>query len=620
MKLPGYEEIEEWLLGLEFTEKVNSNTIEVNIPSILDDNPVFTKLTIPDDILAWHKDLEGNEKAHREIRKKTVKWSTFRLDGRSRFQLTSKRPLGNLQRPPTSHLVKLFREAEKRDEWRKMCSSVFPNMHAAIGHTSPSLNVRMGTRPPRLEEETGLDQLAIDYHREATQIGFTGDGVQAFTGLSSVITGFDWRFLLIDDPEAYLHPPVAKRLGGYITSMAQRRGAQVFISTHSSYFLQGCLDASDNVTIIRLTFDPKSKKAGAYTLSQEYTTELAKRPTLRSTRILDALFHKAVIVSEGDTDRIFYEEINRMLVERGIGHPECLIICPHGTAKIGEVVRPLVSIGIPTAAIVDLDLLWDGGKKWNELLRALQISDDCKDTINNLTNSLRIEISGQSISRDDIKKQGIWFLNSDTKSRFLSLLDLLAENGVFCVPDGELESWFKELDIKGKTKSDRVMNCLELVQSMEPEDYKTQDNRPTVWNFVERIAHWLKTGEKLSNIEDPKFRLSQLNLNGSKTFAVLDPIRLDRALISFLNSKDGGNIFIGVDRHQRIVGLDRTFMFLGLNNADELLTYISKRIQKQYSPEILNFITTFVHGVGKKQFCEIVVQQVPHGMFTFRDD
>jgi hypothetical protein len=90
---------------------------------------------------------------------------------------------------------------------------------------------------------------------------------------------------------------------------------------------------------------------------------MMRNPLLRSTGLLSALFHESVVVSESDADRSFYQEVNeRLNLFEGSGSNSCLFLNAQNKQTIGRLVSPLRKLGIPAAAIVDLDII----KKSNE--------------------------------------------------------------------------------------------------------------------------------------------------------------------------------------------------------------------------------------------------------------
>src|SRR5690606_13190764 len=116
------------------------------------------------------------------------------------------------------------------------------------------------------------------------------DGVKAFTGMIATVVGQEHRVLLIDEPEAFLHPPLAKRLGQELAVLANERQACIFAATHSADFLFGCVSSSPHVNIVRLTY--KKGKASARLLGHDRLIDIMKSPLMRSTGVLSAFFHE----------------------------------------------------------------------------------------------------------------------------------------------------------------------------------------------------------------------------------------------------------------------------------------------------------------------------------------
>ena len=226
-------------------------------------------------------------------------------------------------------------------------------------------------RPDSPEEEQSLTATARAFHGEAPLLEESSDGVKAFVGLVGTLLATTGQLLLIDEPEAFLHPPLARKLGTHIAQISAERGGMVFAATHSPDFLMGCIESGSNVQIIRLSF--KSGVAGAQFLDPETVAPLMRDPLLRSTSVLAGLFHAGVVVTEGDTDRAFYDEVNYRLVGAGRGSEATLFVRAGTKQSVPRMVQMLRSLGVPAAGIVDLDVLKDGGGEWLRVLRAAGI-------------------------------------------------------------------------------------------------------------------------------------------------------------------------------------------------------------------------------------------------------
>src|SRR4029077_3317410 len=142
---------------------------------------------------------------------------------------------------------------------------------------------------------------------------------------------------------------------------------------HSPQFVMGAILSGAKVNIIRLTYE--GGIGAARLLPSTELTKLMQDPLLRSVGVLAGLFYNHVIVTEADADRAFYQEINERLIaaddSRGALH--ALFLNADNKQTIPRIVAPLRKLGIPTAGIVDIDVLKDGGQEWTRHLEACNI-------------------------------------------------------------------------------------------------------------------------------------------------------------------------------------------------------------------------------------------------------
>lgn len=111
---------------------------------------------------------------------------------------------------------------------------------------------------------------------------------------------------IIDEPEAFLHPPQAKMIGNDVVAMSE--GKQCFIATHNIDFIKGVIEAnSSRVKIIKI--DRVGDKGSFNLISNESIAEIASDKNLKYTNILDGLFYDEIVLCEDETDCKFYSAI-----------------------------------------------------------------------------------------------------------------------------------------------------------------------------------------------------------------------------------------------------------------------------------------------------------------------
>ena len=178
---------------------------------------------------------------------------------------------------------------------------------------------------------------------------------------------------------------------------------------------------------------------------------------------------------------------------------------------IYKTVAPLRKMGVPAAAIVDIDFLTKPDKEWKNLIDACQIEAQEQSIYTKYRDSIIKEFKIKlkikdcpSLTEEEknkaakklgekIKKKGIKVFSSNSKeySKAKDLIEFLAEYGLFIIPTGELESWIPELN-KG---SDWDNNWLEKMGKPVAEDFDIQQEL-NKWGFMQKIAEWIDDPNK----------------------------------------------------------------------------------------------------------------------------
>ncbi len=411
---------------------------------------------------------------------------TLRLDGRGRFGLADPQSSGHLHEPAKNHLVRLLQSEEARSEVRQLVWDAFGRYFFVDMTGLTDLRIRMSeVPPPDGVDELSVRQESLDFANASPQLTELGDGVQAYTGLVSAIVGIPSRIILIDEPEAFLHPILSRRLGRDLTRLVGRREGTLVVSTHSPDFLMGCIEESDSSTIVRLTYE--GGLATARSLGASVLAELMRDPMLRSTGALSGLFHRAVVVTEGDSDRVVYDEVNRRLGLDGRGVDDCLFVNAQNWQTIAKLLRPLRELGIPAAAIVDLDTIWSD-HRWVSLFEAVGMDVETRDSFNKARNDCRLILTEYESAR--LKAEGLDALSDERRTVVARFLEDVSRYGVFVVPVGELESWLKYLDIEA-SKSSWVHELFDRMGTTPESESWVGPGQDDIWAFIDQIAAWV---------------------------------------------------------------------------------------------------------------------------------
>ncbi len=307
-----------------------------------------------------------------------------------------------------------------------------------------------------------------------------GDGFRAFVNvlLQSVVRPAP--VIIIDEPEAFLHPPQARLLGRYLAERVPA-GSQVFVATHSSDFLAGVLEAAGHRRVALVRLAPTEGRRNALPLAPDAVAELLNTPLLRYSNIISGLFHDGVVLCEADTDCQFYAATSDVV--RGDDGPASNLVFLHvsGKARLADTAHKLRQCGLPVAVIADLDLIRDAGqfKAAIQLLGGnwADVESDAK-TVNQHANSVVINNSAKKVLDEikallgspketdaltteqsqkiaelvknangwtTLKQGGLGVLSGDAYAAVERLLQYGAGLGLFLVPVGELEMWVRKV-------------------------------------------------------------------------------------------------------------------------------------------------------------------------------
>ena len=349
-------------------------------------------------------------------------------------------------------------------------------VHRNAGNEVP---LHCGSRP---SVDPGEDRVSVNYlHRlEALPtLDSQGDGMRAFVGILLHAFLVEHSCVLIDEPEAFLHPPQARLLARFLVEQ-ELASRQIFLATHSGDILRGILDAgSKRVRVIRI--QREGDKNIVAQLQQSEIEQLWNDPLLRYSNVLDGIFHHHVIVCESDGDCRFYSAIRDAMVDKGeLPNSDVMFVNSGGRDRLPTLVNALRRLNVKVAVIADFDSLnsdligrihqslggdWDAAKdEWRITKLAIEQkrpelqATELKERIGKVLESVTQqyfprdavkEISGllrKSTAWSTAKDQGMSFVPSGDATQACQLLmDKLKTSHLHVVPVGELEGWCRSV-------------------------------------------------------------------------------------------------------------------------------------------------------------------------------
>lgn len=374
-----------------------------------------------------------------------------------------------LNQIPDHPLQKLYASGDLEESLAQLCREAFGQGIVLNRFAGNQIHLHYGN-PPKTVPEVPPSAAYLSELRATPLVQEQGDGVKSFVGLMLALTAADYPIVVVDEPEAYLHPPQARLLGRHLSTMSPA-GKQVLIATHSSDVLQGILDAPGAaVTVIRIT--RKGTTNTFATLDHDRMKLLWSDPLLRHSDIFDGLFHPQTVLCEADTDCRFYKATEEEIAGRPTDthYAHC-----GGKARVAMAFRSLVEVGVDVRAILDIDALdsealleelvtlaggdWSSLRPdWSVVCAAVQnstknpsvdyVSEKLQEILQNesgsltpaLTKSIR-DLTKSEGGWKSLKKAGIHALSGDDRAACDRLFHGLGELGLHIVPAGELERW-----------------------------------------------------------------------------------------------------------------------------------------------------------------------------------
>ena len=393
----------------------------------------------------------------------------------------------DVQEEPLDHPIHML---YSDDELERKISTHFRNafgqdliLDRGAGKTWP---LRVG---PRLSPDCGNSPFSTTFlsrQRDSTlPLSQQGDGMRSFASVVlHLLAPSSPSLLLLDEPEAFLHPSQARLLGEIIATEKSPR-AQLFLATHSPDVLQGLINvAPEHLRVLRMQRDGNVNQIKE--LDKELVKKISYDPIMRYTSVLSGLFHERVIICEADADCMFYSSILDLPEVHGETHPDVLFVHANGKHRMATLAETLVSLDVPIDIVADIDVLndltvlekivkalrgdWeqigplaDALKKEIEISEPLLSFDDIRISVrkevdkapadHNPAKDLRSRIDDifpQSTPWGAIKRGGKASLPpGQAAQRFERIQALCSQAGLWIVPVGELEGFCKLIGRKG---------------------------------------------------------------------------------------------------------------------------------------------------------------------------
>ena len=355
----------------------------------------------------------------------------------------------------------------------------------------------------------GEDRVSTSYNdrlrQSATPLKEQGDGMRSFASVVlHLLTPITPSVLLLDEPEAYLHPPQARLLGEIIATERQDL-TQLFVATHSPDVLHGLLNVveAEHLRVIRIQREGKVNYIKE--LDKDTVREIGNDPLMKYSSVLSGVFHERVIVCEADADCMFYSSILDIPEVHHGPQPDVLFVHANGKHRMAVQVRALAALGVHVDVIADMDVLQEEGElkkifealggDWSMVqgrvrsvrtaiethkpwLNAEEVSKGIRKVLEGVNQTGEFPRSAQKNINTFFRKASSWDVVKDAgeaaipsgqaTTEYGELREAFQHKGLWIVPVGELEGFCKNVGGHGPRWVQEVIgeydlaNCDEL--------------------------------------------------------------------------------------------------------------------------------------------------------------
>lgn len=287
---------------------------------------------------------------------------------------------GPLSRVQESHLKDLREEslAKRVRDSEKALPKVSRYFHEVFGEDLSVYDIGEGTlgyklsapsdNMPRVDQSYSAAQKRE--MNQAPKVWEQGLGMQSVLGILLGLFADDRPIVLLDEPEAFLHPPQAVRLGQILRRVAEEESRQIFCATHDKNILSGLTNGGiGTLSIVRLnrsTVPEARPKFDCAIVPADFNEDIRNKSRIRHTHLLDGLFAEGVVVVEDEKDAYFYSESIDSMADEMPGGLKASSICFVGVSgknNIPSTFKLLRSLKAPTVVVADTDFIQSDNKK-----------------------------------------------------------------------------------------------------------------------------------------------------------------------------------------------------------------------------------------------------------------
>lgn len=360
---------------------------------------------------------------------------------------------------PKEHPLQYMADSTVRKEVSKVFQKIFEQKVYCYDKATTQMYLHLGNDISFSHEGMTEEQITDKYFErieKLPKLEEQGDGIRSLAGLLINVMMPNYSLFLIDEPEAFLHPPQARTLGSLLPDLLKEK--QTFISTHSIDLIKGLLSsAKERVKIIRITRKDDSNIIKQ--LKRADVEDIWNDPIMKHSNMIDCLFYEHTVLCESDSDCQLYALALEYFKNKNGQRSDTLFIHCGGKGRMHLIAKELKALGVDYRIIPDLDVFNDLGvvnklveanggdwslfrKDYGLLARAMNKPGGTM-TPDEFLKALRAKIEQRGF--DKIAKAQAKRISEDAKGILENQWDALKHNGIDYIQDANVKSALERL-------------------------------------------------------------------------------------------------------------------------------------------------------------------------------
>ena len=294
--------------------------------------------------------------------------------------------------------------------------------------------------------DTDADKKLNDYELLDTE----GDGIKSFVSTFITLNMSQKNIILLDEPESFLHPPLASQMGKIIAEAASD-DKQIFVATHSPELLKSLIENCDDVNIIRI--ERENQKSNIYQLNnKDFLKCMYQSSLLSNSRVLNGLFCEKTYICESLSDL----EIFQLLHDTANPTDSAYFINAYNKQTEEDISNLNKTLNVKNYRIYDFDIFREDLTTalnhfvdQKDISRIMKITDRIRDDFKSQIPEQKDEQQFKKILKNKYYNEGIRGIkDKNLLQNTLKEMNFLKKAGIIVLPNGCLETTLEELGIK----------------------------------------------------------------------------------------------------------------------------------------------------------------------------